>query len=288
MRLASLSIYPVKSGAGIALEEAELRPDGLAGDRRWMVVDADGAFVTQRALPMLARLKATPEEGGLRLSLDGESLAVPVPGPDAPHIAVRVWRDDLVLPQAPAAAPWLSRLCGLPLRLVHQPTGTIRPVSAEWGAAGDRVSLADGFPLLVTTTASLEALRAAGGEAMAPVDMGRFRPNLVVEGSMHWAEDGWARLSVGGIELDLVKPCARCVMTTTDQTLGVVAGDEPLKMLRRLRRSGDGRVPGLLFGWNAVPRGQGMLRVGDAVEVLATREPWPVLRKADRTAAPAD
>src|SRR3712207_6493830 len=106
--------------------------------------------------------------------------------------------------------------------------------------------------------------------------MERFRPNLVIEGSAAWAEDRWARVRIGAVAIDLVKPCARCSATTVDPERGLVAGKEPLAALRRIRMSADRRVPGVLFGWNAVPRGLGAVRVGDPVEVASTRESWPI------------
>lgn len=273
MRISSLAVYPVKSGAGISLPEVEVLPTGLAGDRRWMVVDEEGEFVSQRVLPALARLAATPTATGMRLDMGGEGIEVPVPTAGAGRIPVRVWKDRLDLPEADQAASWLSRHLGRPLRLVHQPEDAVREMSREWGREGDRLSLADGAPILVTTTASLEEVRRAVG---SPVGMERFRPNIVVEADEPWAEDGWARLSLGGIELDLVKPCARCSVITTNQEQGVVDKPEVLGTLRTIRRSADARVPGVLFGWNAVPRGTGRLRVGDAVEVVGRRASWPI------------
>jgi uncharacterized protein YcbX len=276
MRIASLNIHPVKSGRGISLAEAELLPTGLAGDRRWMIVDGEGTFVSQRSLPMLARLVAVPTAAGLRLELGGEAVEVSVPAAGGERIPVRVWRDELALPEAPDASPWLSRWFGQPLRLVHKPEDTVREVNPDWGRAGDRVSLADGFPLLVTTAASLEAVRELAGPR---IGMERFRPNIVIDGSGPWAEDGWARLSLDGVEIELVKPCTRCAVVTTDQERGVVDAPEVLKALRTLRRSGDPRAAGVLFGWNAVPRGTGNLRVGGEVRIVEARDPWPVARR---------
>jgi uncharacterized protein len=275
MRIASLNIYPVKSGRGISVSEAELLPAGLAGDRRWMIVDGEGTFVSQRTQPALARLVAVPTAAGLRLELDGDAIEVPVPAAGGERIPVRVWRDELALPEAPEASSRLSRWFGRPLRLVHKPEEAIREVSREWGGAGDPVSLADGFPLLVTTAASLEAVRQLTGPR---IGMERFRPNIVIDGSVPWAEDGWARLSLDGVEIDVVKPCTRCAVVTTDQEGGAVDAPEVLKALRTLRRSADPRAPGVLFGWNAIPRGMGNLRVGGEVRVVEARDPWPVAR----------
>ncbi len=270
MRVAALFVYPVKGARAVPVAAAAVEPAGFADDRRWMLVDEGGPAVTQRELPALARLAAEPDgEGGLRLRFDGESLSVGRPAADAARVPVTIWRDALRLPQAEEAAPSLSRWFGRPLRLVRQEKGDVRPVDRDWAGADDVVSLADGFPILVATTASLEALR-------IPFDMDRFRPNLVIEGSAPWAEDGWRRLEVGEVELDLPKPCARCVVTTVDQESGMVAGPEPLDSLRARRLSADPRNPGVLFGWNAVPVGAGTVRIGDPVEVVATQERWPV------------
>lgn len=279
MRVADLLIYPVKGGRALAVPAAAVQPGGLADDRRWMLVDESGRAVTQREMPALARLQALPDgAGGLRLRFDGERLQVRQPGAGAARIPVAIWRDRLFVPEAAEAAPFLLRAFGRPLRLVHQPDDALRPVDREWAGERDVVSLADGFPVLVTTTASLAALP-------VPSRMDRFRPNLVVEGARPWAEDGWRRLRAGGVELDLPKPCARCVVTTVDQEAGVVAGPEPLDSLRARRLSANRRNPGVLFGWNAVPVRTGTVQVGDPVEVLEAREPWPV--RPARGGAPA-
>jgi uncharacterized protein YcbX len=283
MQVAGLNVFPLKSARGIAVDAVEIEARGPAGDRRWMIVDAHGRLVTQRELPQLARLAAAPTGAGLRLGFDGETLEVARPGAGEPRISATVWRDTLPLPEAAPAAAWLSRLFGTSLRLVHQPEDAVRPVNAEWGAAGDEVSLADGFPLLVATTASLAAVERAVG---APLEMRRFRPNLVIEGAEPWEEDFWATIRAGAVELDLVKPCARCTVPTVDPERGVFAGDEPLDALRRIRLSADRRVPGVLFGWNAVPRRLGAIRLGDPVEVVARRTSWAIRGERRRVPLP--
>jgi uncharacterized protein YcbX len=283
MHVAGLNIFPLKSARGIAVDAVEIEARGPIGDRRWMIVDAQGRLVTQRELPQLARLMAEPTGAGLRLGFDGEALEVARPAPGTARVPATVWRDTLSLPEAAPAAAWLSHRFGIPLRLVHQPDDAVRPVSIDWGAAGDEVSLADGFPLLVATTASLAAVERAVG---APMEMRRFRPNLVIKGAEAWEEDSWATIRAGSVELELVKPCARCTVPTVDPERGVFAGDEPLDTLRRLRLSADRRVPGVLFGWNAVPRRLGVIRVGDPVEVVATRPAWPIRGERQRVPLP--
>lgn len=273
MRVAELSVFPLKSARGRPVDALTVEARGFAGDRRWMLVDPKGRFVSQRELPALARLSAVVTDEGLRLTLEDETIEVARPPIGGGRLPVRIWSDTLELPEATDAATWLTARFERPLRLVHQPDDAIRLTSRDWGLSDDQVGLADSFPILVATAASLRDLER---QLATPLGMERFRPNLVIEGATPWAEDGWARLRIGGVELDLVKPCVRCVITTVDQRLGVVTGEEPLAGLRRLRRSADRRVPGVLFGWNAAPRRLGTIAVGDSVEVVATRSPWPV------------
>jgi uncharacterized protein YcbX len=282
MRVSELWVYPMKSARGIRVEAAELEPRGFVGDRRWMAVDGNGRFVTQRELSGLARLVAAPVTGGLRLALDREEIEVAFPPATAPRAPVSIWKDTLLLPEAPEAAAWLTERLGQPLRLFHQPGDALRPVDLDWGGAGDQVSLADGYPVLIATTATLAAVQR---EAGASIGMSRFRPNLVVDGVEEEADDGWATIRVGDIELDLVKPCPRCTVTTVDQETGKVAGEEPLAALRLFRMSNDRRVPGVLFGWNSIPRRCGTVRVGDAVEVAESRPAWPIRYKGASSSA---
>ncbi|WP_062014820.1 MOSC domain-containing protein [Aureimonas sp. AU4] len=278
-RVASLHIHPVKGARGIALDRTTLDLEGLAGDRRWMLVDEAGRFVSQREMPELALLDAQPDPDGLHLSLpEGGERFVATPDGGA-RLTVRVWGDEV---EAAAASPEddaaVSRWFGRSLRLVHFDAGSRRLVSRDWLERDAPVGFADGFPLLIATQESLRGLNreivAAGGEA---VPMSRFRPNLVLSGAEPFADDGWATIRVGDVLFDLVKPCARCIVTTTDQDTGARDGPEPLATLARLRRSADGRAPGALFGWNAVPRSGGRLAVGDAVEVVTERPGgWPL------------
>lgn len=270
MKVVSLHRYPVKSMGGEAMTRAMVTSRGLEGDRRWMMVREDGRFLTRRELPAMALVSAQPTEHGLRLrhrapGVDAASeLDVPVPPADAPVLPVRVWGDEVHGHDAgPAAAAWLSALFGRPVRLVHMAEQTVRPVHPDYGAAGDRVSFADGFPLLVTTVESLAALNA---RLDAPLDMGRFRPNIVLEGAgAAFAEDGWQRLRIGGLTLRVVKPCTRCVITTQDVETGESTGPEPLRTLKAMGRVWQ-KMP--VFGQNAIPDGPGAIAVGDTVDVL--------------------
>jgi uncharacterized protein len=268
-QLASIHIYPMKAGRAVDLGEAQVEPWGLAGDRRWMLADEDGRFISQREESSLAlvEVSASPDSGALSVAAPGRpGLLVAVPGPDAPQLKVTVWGAVLVaIAAGPAADAWFSAYLGRPVSLVYlDDPATRRPVDSGFGRAGDTVSFADGFPLLLTTTGSLDELGtwlAADGDQ--PVPMTRFRPNVVVAGTAPWAEDRWLRVRIGEVPFRVVKPCGRCVVTTIDQQTGV-RGRQPLKMLGRHRRFGKE----LVFGQNLIPDRAGVIHVGDPVEVL--------------------
>ena len=285
MRLASVHVHPLKGGAIMDVPAAEIGRVGLAGDRRWMAIDPGNRFLSQRELPALATIRAEPSgERGLRLA---RADATTVAQATDDRVDALIWRSTVSLALARAEDhEWLSDELGRAVRLVHFDAGSERGTNGLFAPDG-RVALADGYPVLVTTRASLDALNddvlAAGG---SPVPMQRFRPNLVIEGAVAWEEDSWHRIAVGDVEVDLVKPCDRCTVTTVDQVEGRLDGAEPLDTLRRTRRSGDPRVPGVLFGWNAVARGSGTVRAGAEVGVLARRAPWPIGRMRERHALP--
>lgn len=270
--VAALWIYPVKAGRGLARAEAELGPLGLAFDRRWAIVGPDGRALTQREEPRLARLVPRLEPDRLVLSLDGAELVLPLEDAGEPVVAT-VWGDRIeVVAPDPAADRVLSRALGRPVRIVRFPETTVRACDPAFAPPGSRTGFADGFPLLVTSLTSLAALNAAivsaGG---TPVPMERFRPNLVLEGLPAWAEDrgGDLRLEEGAL-LRLVKPCARCIVTTTDQARGERLGPEPIRTLRALGRDFTGEGP--CFGQNAVPvvpLGPVRLRLGQEVALAA-------------------
>ncbi len=264
--LTSLTIYPLKSCAGLPLTRATVEPLGIQHDRRWMAIRPDGSFMTGRELPALLLVRALPGPTGLQLSAPGmPELQVPLPPADAPRIDVTVWKDTCSAARAAAEADrWLSEYLGQPTLLVHVDARMDRPVDPQYGAAGDRVSFADGYPLLLISQASLDDLNQ---RVAHPLPMARFRPNLVVEGCAPFAEDGWKRLRIGTVELAVVKPCDRCVFTTLDpQTAKADPQQEPLRTLATYRRVGPKNK--VMFGQNIIVRRPGILSVGDAVEVL--------------------
>lgn len=263
-RVGSLHLYPLKGARGIDVESARVTPRGIEGDRRYMVVDQNGVFLSQREAPRLALVTALPVPGGLRLRASGGSwLEVPRVEAEAALRVVRLWAGTCVgVDQGDAAASWLGEWLDRPCRLVWQPETAPRRVDQRYAVrADDVVSFADGYPLLVCSSTSLAALNT---HLELPVPMNRFRPSLVVEGwTDPWCEDRVTRLRAGEVELALVKQCARCVVTTTDQRTAE-RGREPLRTLARVRRS----ERGAMFGQNAIPTLVGRVAAGDRVEVL--------------------
>ncbi|WP_374439557.1 MOSC domain-containing protein [Pseudomonas panipatensis] len=265
--LSALYRYPLKSGMAERLQVARLDALGLVGDRRWMVVEAaSGRFLTQRLLPQMGRIEARWGEEGrsLRLSAPGMAeLHVEVPGQDDSLRGVTIWRDSLQVPDAgDAAADWLSRFLGRPCRLVQIPEQRARQVDTAYAEPGERVHFADGFPLLLIGQASLDDLVARVGR---PLEMLRFRPNLVVAGSAAYAEDGWKRIRIGDLAFRVAKGCSRCILTTLDPQTGERSADrEPLTTLKTYRER-EGEV---FFGQNLIALGTGELQAGMPVEVL--------------------
>lgn len=277
MKVTGLNVHPLKSGRAIARDTIDIRKDGVAGDRRFMIVQPDGHFITQRELQALARVEADAVPDGLRLSMEGREIAAAFD--PARRMDVRVWKSDVNAAVATSAVnETLSDWFGQPVLLVHMDDAAVRYASEEWAGPQSPVSFADGYQILVTTTGSLadlnETLREKGQE---PVGMDRFRTNILIDHDEPWAEDLWESIEIGGIVFDLVKPCSRCIMTTQDQMTGERTGGNPIQALAVKRMSADRRVIGPLFGWNAVPRGEGRLTLGDTVSVMSTRtERWPM------------
>lgn len=280
MQITQLNIYPVKSARGIALSQSAISAEGLPGDRRAMLVDPSGHFITQRELPAIASLNVVPEAGGYRLSIDGKGEVLTVPS--AARLEVTVWKSNVDAALATddvngALSQWL----GKEMKLAFFDDQSTRLANVEWTGNETPVTFADGYQILVATTASLEALNAdmmANGEDN--IGMERFRPNIVLETDEAWAEDRWAAIDINGIRFDLVKPCTRCIMTTQDQKTGSRDVPSPMKAMGRIRMSADRRVPGVLFGWNLTPRGRGTISLGDIATVVEWRdEAWPVKRR---------
>jgi len=255
--LASLHVYPVKSCRGLALREARLTPTGLEHDREWMVVGADGRFVTQREQPRLALVVPSFDGAALSLSADGAGRVTVPFGCSGEAVVATVWRDRCAaFDQGDEAARWLSALLGRPLRLVRFDQSRVRLSDVAWTGGFAAPNLfSDGFALLAVSCASLADLNS---RLAVSLPMDRFRPNLVLDGLPAYGEDELGDLVAGPVRLRRVKACTRCRITTTNQATAEVEGDEPLRTLKAYRW--DAALHGVAFGQNLVVMGgAGML-----------------------------
>jgi len=273
--LAQISVYPLKGAGGVELEAAEPDSFGIPGDRRWMLAHPGGLFISQRTHPRLAllRVRATGEDGGLggRFRVEAPGIgAMVLPEGDASHrlMDVQVHKDRFRGRVLGGGGEWFSDYLGEACHLLFIPPEVHRPVDQEF-APGYRTSFADGYPLLVASESSLQDLN---NHLALPAEMTRFRPNLVIGGSGPWEEDSWRVMEVGEARIDLVKPCARCSVTTVDQETGVT-GKEPLSTMARVRRW-EGKT---FFGQNAVFSRNGSFRVGQSVRIVEEGEARPPL-----------
>lgn len=269
IRIQHIYTYPLKSAAGATHHRHALQSIGLAGDRRWMLIDAEQRFVTGRMLPELVQLRARSEGDTLHLDPPGQPTLQARPLQDAAPLCVRIWK-DLVQAQPVQAEvdAQLSRIYRRSLRLVY--LGDPRARSLQPKGLDGHVSFADGYPLLLTSLSSLAALEQRVGRAL---DMRRFRPNLVIAGSAAWAEEGWSRVRIGALHFRVVNRCSRCVFTTVDPDTGLRDADrEPLATLERERRFAEGAC----FGMNLVPEAPlpdaAEVVVGDSLQALALEQ----------------
>ncbi|KRT53951.1 MOSC domain-containing protein [endosymbiont of Ridgeia piscesae] len=262
IRLSGLSIYPVKSLGGIDLQRSELDSFGLHYDRRWMLVDQAGHFLSQRRLPRMTLIQPAIESDRLLLRADGQQpLSLPLHPQGDEWIEVQVWEDRCRgLVCSAEADRWLSEFLETPCRLVYMPDSTRRQVDPDYALSSDHTAFSDGFPLLLISQASLDDLNRRLPVALP---MRRFRPNLVVDGCTPYAEDRWRRIQIGGVDFRVVKPCSRCVITTIDPQ-SAQRGEEPLKTLSGYRRQGNK----VLFGQNLLHNAEGELALGLPVELL--------------------
>ncbi|MFP8966523.1 YcbX family protein [Pokkaliibacter sp. CJK22405] len=267
MKLAEISVYPIKSCQGVQLSEAWVAKDGLSVDRRWMVVDADGKFITGRSHSKLTLIKAHLQFDGLMLQAPGMSpLALKIADFSDDYKPVTVWSSHIDAQCTTMEADaWLSEFLGEPVHLRYQGPKMHRPIAK----LDYSVSFADGFPLLLTTSASLAELQRRSPDA---VPMERFRTNLVIDGTLPFEEDDWVELQIGEVRFANVKPCARCVFTTLDPHSQSYDEDmEPLATLQTFRQDDKGEV---YFGVNLIALNTGSIRAGDDVRVLV-RSPGP-------------
>ena len=273
LQISEINIYPIKSLGGISLSEVVVEEKGLRYDRRWMLVDENGVFLTQREFSRMAILKVSLEDAGLKVTAaDNKSIEIPFQPTSDEKLKVTVWSSKCqAVSYDENINNWFSDVLRTSCRLVIMPEETRRVVSPNYAVRKfqDVVSFADGYPVLLIGEGSLNDLNT---RLFDSVPMNRFRPNLVVKDSDAFAEDDWKKIRVGEVVFHLVKPCARCVMTTIDQATGISDGKEPLKTLstyRLVKKNGEAKVN---FGQNLIAEAAGgRVRVGDEIEVLETK-----------------
>jgi uncharacterized protein YcbX len=268
MHVSEVNIYPVKSLKGISLQSAIVEDRGFQFDRRWMLVDKDDRFITQREVPRMATVTISVDGNGMKAVRNGSSIDVPLEAATGDTANVTIWGDTVTAEFYPQEIhKWFTDAIGSECRLVGLPVTTKRLLPDEFAIrkGEDDVSFADGYPYLLIGEGSLADLNSRLPD---PVPMNSFRPNLVVAGSEPFEEDTWKRVRIGPTEFHVVKPSARCVLTTVDQVHGEKTGKEPLATLSEYRNR-DGKV---LFGQNLIADNPGgTVRVGDTVEILETR-----------------
>ena len=261
MHVASLHCYPIKGCRGHAVLSVSIDELGVVGDRRLMLVDERGRFLSQREAPSLATIATAIDGASLTVSVGDAVLRHDV-SPAGAQRSVVVWGEQmLAVDQGDAAAAWFSEVIEQSCRLVFFGPTSTRRIDPEFSPRDDaQTAFTDGYPLLGVVQESLDELNTRLDE---PIPMARFRPNVIVAGAAAWSEDGWGALALGDVTVDAVKPCARCVVTTTDQLTGARhAHQEPLRTLASYRNQ---RPFGAIFGQNLVPRGPGTIAVDDIV-----------------------
>lgn len=263
-----LNFYPVKSCAGTALESAQVGEKGIKYDRHWLLVDANGKAITQRDFPQMALVKPvveTTNQGSpatLGLSAPLHDTIKIEETQDGDRINVEIWGDICkAVDQGNEAAQWFSHYLQCPCRLVVMASEHMRQVEQKYATSdSDQVGFADGYPLLLLSQESLTDLNSRLDE---PLPMNRFRPNVVVSGCHSYAEDTWHKIRIGSISFTCAKLCARCVMTTINQS-NATKGSEPLKTMAKYRNVENK----LMFGVNLIHHSEGQIAVGDRVELL--------------------
>lgn len=262
IELSSIHIYPIKSTAGIDLNRSFVELDGLSFDRRFILSDPDGSFISARKYPQLLKFRTALTADGLYIvAPDGDGIEVHIPELFQNYRQVNVWGTEINAQCCGMAFDeWFSTKLGTDAQLLYfgeqSERGTPRYPDKP-------VSFADGYPLLLISEASLTDLNERAGQTFS---MSQFRPNVVVNGCDPFAEDSWTHIRIGEVEFDVVKPCSRCVMTTYNpETLERFAKSEPLRTLAQYRRREDGEV---YFGQNIIPRNRGIIQLGDKVELL--------------------
>lgn len=262
MHISELNTYPVKSFKGISHHQIKVGLKGPEWDRRWMVVNPEGGFVSQRQFPQMALVEVSIDAKGVTISFPGRQPLKVEKSEIGARREVTVWNSICrAIDQGEEAQKWLTEVLGIDCSLVYLPEDSVRNVNPGYARKEtDQLGFADAYPFLLISEASLEELNS---RLEVPIPMNRFRPNLVVRGAKPFEEDTWKTIQIGDMLFDLVKPCSRCVVTCTDQTTAE-RGVEPLKTLAEYRKFPGG----IMFGQNTIHHGPGVLKVGDSVKIL--------------------
>ena len=261
--LSEIFIYPVKSLGGISLESAVVTDRGLKYDRRWLLIDKTGSFITQRDYPQMALISVELREKSLELKhkKNGASLSINIETNNEEKTEVVIWDDNVMANQVSKEADyWLSKMLNIKCRLVYMPDESNRVVDKKYANGNEIVSFADGYPFLIIGQSSLDDLNSRLDKKLP---MNRFRPNLVFTGGAPFDEDRIKSFMIGDVKFYPVKPCARCVVTTVDQESGV-KNEEPLKTLASYRTVGNK----VMFGQNLLHKGSGTIKIGDELKIL--------------------
>ena len=257
--LSEIFVYPIKSASGISLNEANIGEKGIEKDRRWMLIDAEGKFISQRSHPELSLITVKIETDGLTVSHKKKNygnLFIPYYVDEENTALVEIWNDKCpAVFVSNAADCWFSKALGTQCRLVYMPEKTKRIVDPRYSNSNKTVGFADGYPFLLMGQSSLDDLNS---KLQKSIKMNRFRPNLVFTGGKPFIEDDWKEFQINNITFYLVKPCARCVVTTVDQETGL-KGKEPLVTLSSYRMKNNK----VYFGQNLICEGSGIINVGD-------------------------
>lgn len=259
LKVSEIYIYPVKSLGGISLASARVMAKGLENDRRWMLIDEQNIFLTQRVHHRMALFRTALTENGILVSFDGETVTIPF-GVGHGELRAAIWDDQVSVQEVDdLLSNWFSSKLGISCRLVVFPERNARPIDARYKVGDDHVSLADGYPMLAVGQSSLDDLNA---RLSKPVLMNRFRPSVVITGGDPFEEDTWKRFTIGSMSFAGVKPCKRCVLITVNQE-DASRGAEPLATLSKFRNKDNG----VYFGQNVIPLGTGSIAVGDSITI---------------------
>lgn len=271
MHISEINVYPIKSLGGVTLKNSVVEERGLRFDRRWMLVNEQNEFLTQRQFPKMATIKIEISEDGLRVSEANNEKIISFESNISDTATVKIWSSRCRAKVYESDVnKWFSGVLQTDCKLVLMPEETKRKVNYFYAVhKTDTVSFADGYPFLLIGENSLTDLNS---KLEKPVPMNRFRPNFVVSGSEPFAEDNWKKIKIGETIFHVVKPCGRCVITTIDQEKGASGGVEPLKTLARYRIPKRSVKKKILFGQNLIAENAGgILKVGDEIEVIESK-----------------